>query len=275
VIRLGTRGSALALAQARWVAERLGDEAELVEITTAGDLARDIGDKSRWTGALERALLGGGIDVAVHSAKDVPIELAAGTAVVAVPEREDPRDVLVGAPSLEALAAGARVGTSALRRRAQVLAVRPDLDVVEIRGNVDTRLRKLAAGEVDALVLAAAGLVRLGREDVAGAPLPFTPAPGQGCLLLQAAEDVTLPEVDDASARAALLAERGVAAALGASCHTALGVFAAGGRVRAWAGLPDGSEWMADDAEDPTALAGRMLAAGAADLLSRAEAMAP
>ena len=179
VIRLGTRGSALALAQARWVAARLGDEAELVEITTAGDLARDIGDKSRWTGALERALLGGEIDVAVHSAKDVPIELAAGTAVVAVPEREDPRDVLVGAPALEALPAGARVGTSALRRRAQVLAVRPDLDVVEIRGNVDTRLRKLAAGEVDALVLAAAGLVRLGGRTSRARRSRSRPRPGR------------------------------------------------------------------------------------------------
>ncbi|MET0683707.1 MAG: hydroxymethylbilane synthase [Solirubrobacteraceae bacterium] len=275
MIRLGTRGSALALAQARWVAARVGDEAELVEITTAGDLARDIGDKSRWTGALERALLDGEIDVAVHSAKDVPIELAAGTAVAAVPVREDARDVLVGASSLDALPAGARVGTSALRRRAQVLALRPDVEVVELRGNVDTRLRKLAAGEVDALVLAAAGLARLGRDDVAGAALPFTPAPGQGCLLLQALEGASLPSVDDTAARGALEAERAVAAALGASCHTALGVHAAEGRVQAWAGLPDGSEWLADEAGDPASLAERMLAAGAADLLARAEAMAP
>jgi hydroxymethylbilane synthase len=275
VIRLGTRGSALALAQARWVAARVRDEAELVEITTAGDLARDVGDKSRWTGALERALLAGDIDVAVHSAKDVPIELAEGTVVVAVPEREDARDVLAGADSLDALPHGARVGTSALRRRAQVLALRPDLEIVEIRGNVDTRLRKLAAGEVDALVLAAAGLARLGREDVAATPLPFTPAPGQGCLLLQARAGAALDELDDAAARDALLAERAVAAALGASCHTALGVHATGASVRAWAGLPDGSEWLADEAGDPAALAERMLAAGAAGLLARAEAMAP
>ena len=273
MIRLGTRGSALALAQARWVAERLDGEAELVEITTAGDLARDIGDKSRWTGALERALLAGEIDVAVHSAKDVPIELAAETAIVAVPAREDPRDVLVGAASLEALPPGARVGTSALRRRAQVLALRPDVEVVELRGNVDTRLRKLAAGEADALVLAAAGLARLGREDVAGAPLPFVPAPGQGCLLLQARDGLALPELDEPAARAALLAERAVAAALGASCHTALGVHAEGGRVRAWAGLPDGSEWLQDEADGPEAVAERLLAAGAETLLARAEAM--
>jgi hydroxymethylbilane synthase len=274
VIRLGTRGSALALAQARWVAERLGDAVELVEITTAGDLARDLGDKSRWTGALERALLAEEIDVAVHSAKDVPIELASGTAVVAVPSREDPRDVLVGAPSLEALPAGARVGTSALRRRAQVLAVRPDVEIVELRGNVDTRLRKLAAGEADALVLAAAGLARLGRSDVDAAPLPFVPAPGQGCLLLQGRAGLALPEVDDAAARSALMAERAVAAALGASCHTALGVHAeGGGRIRAWAGLPDGSEWLQDEAEGPEAIAERLLATGAASLLARAEAM--
>jgi hydroxymethylbilane synthase len=274
VIRLGTRGSALALAQARWVAARLDGAAELVEITTAGDLARDLGDKSRWTGALERALLAGDIDVAVHSAKDVPIELAAGTAIVAVPPREDPRDVLVGAPSLQALPRGARVGTSALRRRAQVLALRPDVEVVELRGNVDTRLRKLADGEADALVLAAAGLARLGRDDVAAVPLPFIPAPGQGCLLLQARNELALPGLDDPAARASLLAERSVSAALGASCRTALGVHADGGHVRAWAGLPDGSEWLADEADGPEAVAERLLAAGAETLLARAEAMA-
>jgi hydroxymethylbilane synthase len=156
-----------------------------------------------------------------------------------------------------------------------VLALRPDVEVVELRGNVDTRLRKLAAGEVDALVLAAAGLARLGRDDVLGAALPFTPAPGQGCLLLQALEGASLPSVDDAAARGALEAERAVAAALGASCHTALGVHAADGRIQAWAGLPDGSEWLTDEAGDPAGLAERMLAAGAADLLARAEAMAP
>jgi hydroxymethylbilane synthase len=301
-LRLGTRGSALALAQARWVASRIG--ADIVEITTAGDLRRDVGDKSRWTGALERALLAGEIDVAVHSAKDVPGELAAGTEIAAVPPREDPRDVLVGAASLDALPAGARVGTSALRRRAQLLAVRPDLDVVELRGNVDTRLRKLADGEVDALVLAAAGLARLGRgdlvearhagEDTAGradliaAPLVgdvFVPAPGQGALLVQARgggggvaaaiDAAGRDSLDDPTARAALLAERAVAARLGASCHTAIGVHAADGLLRAFAGLPDGSEWLIDEVPDgdPGRLAERLLSAGAADLLARAEAM--
>jgi hydroxymethylbilane synthase len=287
-LRIGTRGSALALAQARWVAERLGPDIEIVEITTAGDLARDAsgvtpaidpGDKSRWTGALERALLAGEIDLAVHSAKDVPGELAPGTTIAAVPAREDPRDVLVGAPSLDALGPGARVGTSALRRRAQLLAVRPDLDVRELRGNVDTRLRKLAGGEVDALVLAAAGLARLGRDDVTATPLEgpvFVPAPGQGALLVQGRDGVPAAAIDDAASRTALEAERRVAARLGASCHTAIGVHARAAGLRAFAGLPDGSEWLIDaiDAVDPDALAERLLSAGAADLLARAEAMA-
>jgi hydroxymethylbilane synthase len=293
-LRLGTRGSALALAQARWVAERLGDT-EIVEITTAGDLRRDVGDKSRWTGALERALLDGEIDLAVHSAKDVPGELATGTEIGAVPPREDPRDVLVGAP----LGAGARVGTSSLRRRAQLLAVRPDLDVVELRGNVDTRLRKLADGAVDALVLAAAGLARLGRHDVAATPLEgpvSVPAPGQGFLAVQSRADAStgapsrneievgrrLVGVDDPAARALLAIERDLVARLDASCHTPVGAHARatpdGFSLRAFVGLPDGSEWLIDElaggGDLAARLAERLLAAGAADLLRRAEAMA-
>jgi hydroxymethylbilane synthase len=281
-LRLGTRGSALALAQARWVADRLGEPVEIVEIATAGDLRRGAsdgaggpGDKSRWTGALEQALVAGEIDLAVHSAKDVPGELAEGTAIVAVPPREDARDVLVGAPSLRALPAGARVGTSALRRRAQVLAASPELEVVELRGNVDTRLRKLAAGEVDALVLAAAGLRRLGRDDVVAAPLEgdvFVPAPGQGCLALQARADRRFDAVSDPAGFAALAAERAVVARLGASCHTPVGVHAGAAGLRAFAGLPDGSEWLIDAAAEPEDLVERMLAAGVADLLARAEA---
>jgi hydroxymethylbilane synthase len=276
-LRLGTRGSALALAQARWVAARLPGPVELVEVTTAGDLRRDAGDKSRWTGALERALVAGEIDLAVHSAKDVPGELAEGTAIVAVPPREDPRDVLVGVPSLDALPSGARVGTSALRRRAQLLAVRPDLHVVELRGNVDTRLRKLAAGEVDALVLAAAGLRRLDRADVVTVPLEgevFVPAPGQGSLAVQARLGRRFDAVCDAGALAALEAERTVVRRLGASCHTPVGVHAGPDGVRAFAGLPDGAEWIVDEAPAADALGDRLLAAGAADLLARAEAAA-
>jgi hydroxymethylbilane synthase len=267
-LRIGTRGSALALAQARWVASRLGAGVELVEITTAGDLQRAAGDKSRWTGALEAALLAGEIDIAVHSAKDVPSELAPGTEIIAVPPREDPRDVVVGE-----LRPGARVGTSSLRRRAQLLAVRPDLDVVELRGNVDTRLRKLAAGEVHALVLAAAGLARLGRSDVEAVPLEgdvFVPAAGQGCLLVQGRSGTRLETVDDHVAHAALAAERAVVARLDASCHTPIGVHCDGSLMKGFVGLPDGSEWLVDEAGSAEELADRMLSAGAADLLERA-----
>jgi hydroxymethylbilane synthase len=268
-LRVGTRGSALALAQARWVAARLPGETELVEIATAGDAQPGAGDKSRWTAALEWALLHDAIDIAVHSAKDVPGELAEGTAIVAVPPRADAHDVVVGD-----LRPGARVGTSSLRRRAQLLASRPDLEVVELRGNVDTRLRKLADGEVDALVLAAAGLARLGRSDVAAVPLEgdmFVPAAGQGFLAVQALAGSSLAAVDDADAHAALDAERAVVARLGASCHTPVGVNFDGSLIRGFVGLPDGSEWLVDEAADADSLAERMLAAGAADLLARAE----
>jgi Porphobilinogen deaminase, dipyromethane cofactor binding domain len=167
-MRIGTRRSALALAQARWVAERLGPGTEVVEVSTPGDRAGALNDKSRWVSELERALLEGRIDIAVHSAKDVPTELPDGLELVAIPQRAEARDVICGAPSLAGLASGCRVGTSSLRRAAQVRAVRDDVEVRDLRGNVDTRLRKLAAGEVDALILAAAGLERLGRADEAG-----------------------------------------------------------------------------------------------------------
>ena len=186
-MRLGTRGSALALAQARWVAERLGGQAEIVEITTLGDRGAAPADKSRWTSELERALLEERIDLAVHSAKDLPTELDDGLELVAVPARADARDAICGAPSLAALPAGARVGTSSLRRAAQLRAVRDDLAVVELRGNVDTRLRKLREGQADALVLALAGLERLGRAGDAGGVIDeFVPAAGQGALALEA-----------------------------------------------------------------------------------------
>jgi hydroxymethylbilane synthase len=277
VLRVGTRGSALALAQARWVAGRLAEPAELVEIATAGDLDRAAGDKSRWTGALEAALQRGEIDLAVHSAKDVPAELGSGLALVAAPPRAAAGDVLVGARSLDALPAGARVGTSALRRRAQLLAARPDLEVLDLRGNVDTRLRKLAAGEADALVLARAGLERLGL-DPEGADLDgelFVPAAGQGVLAVQARDDdprarSAAAVLDDPATAACLGAERAAVRALGASCHTPVGVHADGRCVRGFAGLPDGSAWILDevDGHDGEALARRMLAAGAAEMLA-------
>ena len=286
-LRLGTRGSALALAQARWVAERLGG-AELVTVTTSGDRGSGPGDKSRWVAELEAALLAGEIDFAVHSAKDVPADLEPGCVVAAVPEREDPADVLCGAATLAALGAGARVGTSSLRRAAQIRAARPDLDVAPVRGNVDTRLRKLAQGECDALVLARAGLARLGRLDAAGGALETVPAAGQGALLIEGrAGDDRAASLTEPVALAAVLAERALVRELGATCHTPLGAHAElideALRLRAWLGLPDGSAWLTDelpgDAADPEALGRelgrRMLAAGAAELLADAEAMAP
>jgi hydroxymethylbilane synthase len=270
-MRLGTRGSALALAQARAVAALLGEPCELVTITTDGDIDRARGDKSRWVGALEAALLAGEIDVAVHSAKDLPGELAPGTAIVATPRRADPWDALVGAPGLAELREGARVGTSSVRRRAQLLAARPDLEVVELRGNVDTRLAKREAGEADALVLAAAGLERLGRDG--GARLDFVPAPGQGVIAVQARTGVAVAG-DHAATHAALDEERAAVRALEASCNTPVGVLARDGRVRGFVGLPDGSAWLADEADTGAELARRMLAAGARELLDRAEALA-
>jgi hydroxymethylbilane synthase len=277
-LRLGTRGSALALAQATEVARLLGGDVELVKITTAGDVDRARGDKSRWVGALESALLAGDIDLAVHSAKDVPGELADGTAIAATPRRAEPFDVLVGEDALPAVREGARVGTSALRRRAQLLAARPDLEVCELRGNVDTRLAKRAAGEVDVLVLAAAGLHRLDRRAEAGAMLTggvFVPAAGQGVIAIQARTGSpsaeTAARVDHAPTHASLDAERHVVRALEATCHTPVGVLATGGRVHGFVGLPDGSSWLCENAESAEELARRLLAAGAADLLREAE----
>ncbi len=286
-MRIGTRGSALALVQARWVAERLGPGVEVVEVTTLGDRGAAVGDKSRWVSALEEALLDDRIDVAVHSAKDVPTELPEGLELVAIPARADPRDVICGVAALAELAPGARVGTSSLRRTAQVRAVRGDLDVRELRGNVDTRLRKLAAGEVDALILAAAGLERLGRAQEAGGPIEeFVPAAGQGALALEARSGAIAAErlvaVSDPEATACVTAERVLVNALDASCNTPVGAYArtlsdARLTLTAWVGLPDGSAWLRDEVTgDPgevgLACAERLLAAGAADLLRRAEA---
>ncbi len=304
-MRIGTRGSTLALAQARLVAQMMGG-AELITISTAGD-GNAAGDKSRWVLELERALADGEIDLAVHSAKDVPGELADGLALWGTPPRAAPEDVLCmvgssehpdkGTPpaGLELLAPAARVGTSSVRRAAQLRAAREDLEVVAVGGNVDTRLRKLGEGGCDALVLARAGLQRLGREAEAAAvldPARFVPSPGQGTLALEGrAEDQRTREavvaITDEKAFACLRAERAVAHALGASCNTPLGALALDYgcgclHLRAWVGLPDGSAWVSDELlggfYDPEALgrrvAERLESAGAGELLRRAEEQA-
>jgi hydroxymethylbilane synthase len=287
VIRLGTRGSALALAQARFVAERLPGEVRLVEITTSGDRGSRA-DKSRFVKEIEEALLAGEVDLAVHSAKDVPGELPEGLSIAGVPAREDPLDALCGAASLDALPEGAAVGTASVRRRAQLLALRPDLDVRELRGNVDTRLRRLADGDFDAIVLARAGLARLERSEEGEALAQLVPAPGQGCLVLQAcsgddAARETAAFLTDGEALTGLTAERAVVTGLGATCHTPIGAYArpedGALRLTAFVGLPNGSHWIRDeldgDSADPAALgdevARRLEAAGARDLLAEAE----
>ena len=256
-MRIGTRGSALALAQTRLVTRmipeaNLGEGGlELVVVETSGDrlgsATRAGGDKSRWVAELEYALLGGEIDLAVHSAKDVPGEILDGLELLGAVERASAEDALIGAGSLEDLPEGGSVGTSSVRRRAQLLAIRPDLEVVSLRGNVDTRMRKLAhavtssneapaegddaRGRFDAIVLASAGLHRLGRDRDIGCILDaesFVPAPGQGALALQArAGDATVraavEAILDRDATACLTAERTLARALDASCNTPLG----------------------------------------------------
>lgn len=244
---------------------------------------RAAGDKSRFVKEIEEALLAGDVDVAVHSAKDVPGELPPGLEIASVPVRASALDVICGAESIDALAEGARVGTASVRRRAQLLALRPDLQVAELRGNVDTRLRKLADGGYDAIVLAAAGLERLGRADE-GNPVPadqMLPAPGQGCLALEVRGDdgatrKAVAAISDPDAAACLAAERECVVALGATCDTPVGAYAvpsAGGvLLRAWAGAPDGSAWVSDELEGSAGvgreLAERMLSAGAAALLT-------
>jgi hydroxymethylbilane synthase len=289
-LRLGTRGSALARAQAEQVAGLLGD-ARLVEAVTDGER----GDKSRFTRGVERLLLDGEADLGVHSAKDLPTAIPETLAIVGVPQREDAADAWIGpGSSLDDVPEGASVGTSSLRRRALLLALRPDLDVRDMHGNVDTRLRRREQGDVDAIVLAAAGLRRLGREGEISfllAAEQMTPAGGQGALALEAVRSdesarAAAASISDETALVELTAERATVAALDASCMTPLGVHARrdGEKLRldAFVGLPDGSEWIRDridaDAEDPAAagaeIADRLLAAGAAELLQRAEAMA-
>ena len=266
-LRLGTRGSALAVAQSTQVADQLrgrGAAVELQVVKTTGDRIQDrpladAGGKGLFTKELEQALIAGTVDFAVHSYKDVPVTMplvdASELTIAAVPARADARDVLVatdvgrhgGAAALRSLRAGARVATGSLRRRCQLLAIRPDLDVVGIRGNIDTRLRRWRSGEVEAVVLAAAGLHRAGLFEPAHmAPFDtddLVPSAGQGALALQCrADDLwtlgALAGLDDEPTRAAVDVERQVVGLLNADCHSPLGVYAraeGGGLLVAWA----------------------------------------
>jgi hydroxymethylbilane synthase len=241
-IRLGTRGSKLALVQAGIVADRLraaGHEVEVLRIVTEGDLrpVDMVPGEGVFVAAIARALIAGEVDLAVHSAKDVPLEEEAELVIAAYPERADARDALVtrkGGTSLETLPRGWRVGTDSPRRAGFVRAARPDLGLVPLHGNVDTRLRRLDEGEVDALILAAAGLDRLGRGDRIDQRLDthvVTPAPAQGALAIQARRadaDLRreLAAIDDGAVRLAVRAERAVLEATGGTCRAPVGAFA-------------------------------------------------
>jgi hydroxymethylbilane synthase len=281
-IRIGTRGSALALWQADHVQARLeafGHEVSRHVIATTGDLVQDrrlesVGGKGAFLKEIEEALLAREVDLAVHSLKDVPTTLPPGLLLSAILERADPRDALVSSgPRLEELRAGASVGTTSLRRRALVGSLRPDLALQDLRGNVDTRLRRLREGRFDAILLAMAGLTRLGRaSEVTEAldPRSFVPAPGQGAIALECREDD--PAVRDAiaplhhapSARA-VAAERAFLAAFGGGCNVPLGAhaFASGTGLElvAFVAAPDGRAMLRGErrGDDPAAL-GRTLA---------------
>jgi len=267
VVRIGTRGSPLALTQAGMVRDRLAaacglapERIEIHTIRTTGDVIRDrplteVGGKGLFTKEIEDALTAGAIDVAVHSAKDMPTVLPPGLIIAAVLPREDPRDVFISrkAKTLQALPAGAAVGTASLRRQALVKRLRPDLTVVPFRGNVETRLRKLEDGAVDATLLALAGLKRLGLADAATEMLAvddFIPAAGQGIIAIEARADdaptrALLASIDHADSMTALACERAFLAELDGSCRTPIAGHAviANGRLRL-TGLvarPDGS----------------------------------
>ena len=243
--RLGTRGSKLALIQARKIASALevaerwpAGHVEIVPVKTTGDRITDrpladVGGKSLWTKELDAALLAGEVDFCVHSMKDVEVIRPKQIRLAAIRPRVYVEDKLIGADSIEELKEGAVVGTSSPRRAAQLLSARPDLKIVTLRGNVDTRLKKLDAGEVDATILSAAGLHRLGLDHV-GSPIPFDimlPAPGQGALGIECRADddecmQLLKLLDDAASRAAVQAERAFARALGGSCHSPVAALA-------------------------------------------------
>jgi hydroxymethylbilane synthase len=281
-LRLGTRGSPLALVQAHMVADAIqsahGLAVEIVPVKTTGDRVQDrpladIGGKALWTKELDRALLDSAIDFAVHSMKDVETIRPEAIRIAAMLPRADVHDRLIGGQSIAALPQGARIGTSSPRRAAQLRHRRPDLRIVPFRGNVDTRLRKLAEGEADATLLAAAGLDRLGRGDV-GVTIDLLPAPSQGAVGIEAraGDDVTLAllsALSHAPTFDCVRAERAFLAGLGADCHSpvaALAVFEDDAMVlRAEILSEDGTERIAGEAavaspEDAAALADRLLA---------------
>ncbi len=284
---IASRGSQLALWQARWVQQQLaktGQESRIEVIKTTGDKITDVplalvGTKGLFTKEIEEALLDGRADLAVHSLKDLPTELPEGLVLAAVPAREDPRDAIVGR-RLGDLSRGAKVGTSSLRRAAQLRQARPDLAIESVRGNLDTRLRKLDEGRYDAIVLAAAGLKRLGWGDRIAEllkPDVMCPAVGQGALAIETCAagpgfDATRP-LDDADTRAAVTAERNVLAALGGGCQVPIGAHATvnGGKLRIQAVVvsPDGTEVVRGQSEGAASEAERIGSTLGAELLDR------
>jgi hydroxymethylbilane synthase len=296
VLRIGTRRSPLALAQAEEIRIRLqatGVLADIVPMSTSGDegasaVASPQGLKGLWIDTILDALEAGDIDIAVHSAKDLPAEDDEGFTIAAVPEREDPSDVLVSRDA-SSLPPGALIGTSSLRRRAQLLAGFPGLEVVDLRGNVQTRLRKVAEGEVDAAVLAAAGLHRLGLEPEHARALPLAmmvPAPGQGCLAVQTRDDdddamAAVAPLDHAPSHRALDAERSLMWRLGGGCALPLGAHAIAGvesiSLSAIVATPDGTTVLRAESEGgtpedaATAAAKELIDQGAERILDEAE----
>ncbi len=292
-LRLGTRKSPMALAQsgqvARLITERTGAEVELVGLTTFGDVTRaelaQIGGTGVFVSALRESLLAGEIDLAVHSLKDLPVGPVPGLDLAAVPARDDPRDALAardGAKYAD-LPPGARVGTGSPRRAAQLRLLRPDIHPVPVRGNAGTRLAKVTSGELDAVLLAHAGLARIGRLDAVTQvfePEEMLPAPGQGALAVECRSADTvlaglLASVDDPASRCAITAERAVLAALQAGCSAPVGAYAAGTellQVRAVVAAVDGGSAVRASASGPAAEAGRLGRDVADDLLRRGAA---
>ncbi len=310
-LTLGTRGSALARWQTGWVSTRLGGawpdlDCQVKLFTTSGDRTQsvdkplpEIGGKGLFTEELENALRSGEIDLAVHSLKDLPIDTASGLAIGAICKREDARDALISrsGSTLASLPPGARVGTSSLRRSAQLLAARPDLTLLSLRGNVDTRIRKAMNGQYDAIVLAAAGVLRLGLGEHIAEYLPFDvmlPAPGQGALAVQCRADdgvalELLAAIDDPDCRAAVTAERAFLNALGGGCSAPVAAYAQSTTLRHCSGQvrnpqskiqmtglvasPDGRRAIrvSGEGNDPLALGAELaqqaLAQGAGELL--------